>query len=108
VKFERQVGDFAIAAAAAVVELRDGRADTVRVAFTNLAPTPVRAPSIESALLRREPSDEAIAEAVRALGDEIDPWDDLRASAAQKRTMAERAAERALRRARDRAGWRER
>jgi carbon-monoxide dehydrogenase medium subunit len=104
VKFERQVGDYAIAAAAAVVEMADGRVARARIAFTNLAPTPVRAPSIEAALTGLEAGDTAIAAAVEALrDDEIAPWDDLRGTAAQKRRMARAVAERALRLARDRA-----
>jgi carbon-monoxide dehydrogenase medium subunit len=104
VKYERQVGDYAIAAAAAVVDVVDGRVTRARVAFTNLAPTPVRARSIEAALTGMDAGDEAIAAAVGALrDDETAPWDDLRGTAAQKRRMARAAAERALRLARDRA-----
>lgn len=97
VKFERQAGDFAIAAAAAVIRLdADGRVRSAAVAFTNLAPTPVRSPAIEAAIVGRVPD---AAEIARAVGEmrEIDPWDDLRASADVKRHMASAVAERALR-----------
>jgi carbon-monoxide dehydrogenase medium subunit len=103
VKFERQVGDFAMAAAAAVLEIAGDRVERARVAFTNLAPTAVRATSIERQLEGQIATDATIAEAVGSLTDEIAPWDDLRASAEIKRTMARNAAERALRRARERA-----
>lgn len=102
IKFERQVGDFAIAAAAAVVVLDGGRVTQARVAFTNLALTPVRSPAIEAALVGREPDATTIAEATRALV-EIEPWSDLRATAEVKRAMARAAAERAIRLAVERA-----
>ena len=103
VKFERQVGDFAIAGAAAVVEVDDDTIVGARVAFTNLAPTPVRAPSIESALVGA-PATLASARAAEALrDDEIEPWDDLRAPAVIKRRMARVVAARAIGRALARA-----
>jgi CO/xanthine dehydrogenase FAD-binding subunit len=45
-----------------------------------------------------------IAEAAAAIDAAIEPWDDLRATADIKRTMARTAAERAIRRAVGRAG----
>ena len=103
VKFERQVGDFAIAAAGAVVRLVEGRVEDVRVTLTNLAATPVRAMDAEAALTGHEPTDARIGAAADAVDAAIEPWDDLRASAAIKRTMARAAAERAIRRAIERA-----
>jgi carbon-monoxide dehydrogenase medium subunit len=103
VKFERQVGDYAMAAAAAVLRIRDGRVEHARLAMTNLAPTAVRIAAAEAALEGREPTDAAIVDAADAVADGISPWDDLRATADVKRTMARAAAERALRQARDRA-----
>jgi carbon-monoxide dehydrogenase medium subunit len=102
VKFERQVGDVAIAAAAAVVGLDGGVVTEARVTFTNLAPTPVRSPAIEASLIGREPDRGTIVEATQALV-EIDPWADLRATAEVKRAMARAAAERAIRLAVERA-----
>jgi carbon-monoxide dehydrogenase medium subunit len=103
VKFERQVGDFAIAAAAAVMTVRDGRVERVRVALTNVGPAPVRVEAVEAALAGAEPTDEAIAAAVASIAKSIEPWADLRASADVKRSMVTEAARRALRQARDRA-----
>jgi carbon-monoxide dehydrogenase medium subunit len=103
VKFERQVGDYAMAAAAAVLRFRDGRVECAALAMTNLAPTAVRIGAAEAALVGREATDAAIAEAAALVADGISPWDDLRATADVKRTMARAAAERALRQARDRA-----
>jgi len=103
VKFARQVGDFAIAAAAAVIRLdAAGRVEHVAVAFTNLAPTPVRSPAIEAAVVGRVPDATTLAGAVGEVC-EIDPWDDLRTTAEVKRRMARAVAERALRLATSRA-----
>lgn len=97
VKFERQVGDYALAAAAAVVELDGGTIRSARLAFTNLAPTPVRAGSIELALVGAPAGAASVAAAMEAFrDDEIDPWDDLRGSAKVKRRMARAAAGRAV------------
>jgi carbon-monoxide dehydrogenase medium subunit len=103
VKFERQVGDFAMAAAAAAMTVRDGRVTRARVALTNVGPTPVLADAAGTALEGVEPSDAAIDDAVATIADVIEPWADLRASTEVKRRMAVEAARRALRRARDRA-----
>jgi carbon-monoxide dehydrogenase medium subunit len=104
VKFERQVSDFAIAAAGAWVELDGDSFRAARVAFTNLAPTPVRAASIEMALTGAPASPASVQAAVDALrDDELDPWDDLRASATVKRRMARVAGRRAIERALARA-----
>lgn len=100
VKLERQVGDFGMAAAAAVVRLDDGLISEARIALTNAGPTPVRASAAESALAGRAPGDEeAIATAAAAARDGIEPWADLRGSAELKRRLAGVAVERALRRA---------
>ena len=107
VKFERQVGDFAMAAAAAVLTVRDGRVTRARVGLTNVGPTPVLAQAAGEALEGAEPTDRAIDAAVAGIADTIEPWADLRASADVKRSMAVEAARRALRLARDRSGARE-
>jgi carbon-monoxide dehydrogenase medium subunit len=104
VKFERQVGDFAIAAAGAVVRVVDGRVADARITLTNLAATPVRALDAEAALTGAAVSETTISAAADAVDAAIDPWDDLRASAAIKRTMARAATDRAIRRALERAG----
>jgi carbon-monoxide dehydrogenase medium subunit len=63
--------------------------------------TAIRLPA--AALTGHEPTDARIGAAADAVGAAIEPWDDLRASAAIKRTMARAAAERAIRRAIERA-----
>jgi carbon-monoxide dehydrogenase medium subunit len=104
VKFERQVGDFAIAAAAAVVHLSGDTIREARVSFTNLAPRPVRSASIEAALAGAPATAPTVAAAVDGLrDDELDPWDDLRGSVSVKQRMARAAARRAIERALARA-----
>lgn len=96
VKFERQVGDLATAAAAAAVTLDGaGRVAAIAVGFTNLAPVPVRSDTVESALLGTIPDVAMLEKAVRHIP-ELDPWDDLRASTEVKRSMATAAARRSL------------
>lgn len=97
VKFERQVGDFAIAAAAAAVRLEDGRIADASIALTNAAPTVVRAATAEAALAGRLPDDAALRDAAAAAREAIEPWADLRGSPAVKRRLAGVAVERALR-----------
>lgn len=104
VKYERQVGDFAVAAVAAVVEVADGRIRAARLALTNAGPVPLRAGAAEAALVGLTVDDPAgLAEAAALAGDGIEPWADLRGSSAYKvdlvRGLAGRAVQRALARA---------
>lgn len=97
VKFERQVGDFAIAAAAASVRLADGRIAEASIALTNAGPTVLRASGAEDALVGATPGDDAVRAAGAAARDGIEPWADLRGSTAVKRRLAGVAVERAVR-----------
>ncbi|AKU11683.1 medium FAD-binding subunit of molybdenum enzyme [Azoarcus sp. CIB] len=60
---------------------RDGALTDIRVAFGAVAPTPVRAPRTEAALEGRPLDAEAIEAAADAARDEVNPIDDVRASA---------------------------
>lgn len=60
---------------------RDGALTDTRVAFGAVAPTPVRAPRTEAALEGRRLDAEAIEAAATAARDEVNPIDDVRASA---------------------------
>jgi carbon-monoxide dehydrogenase medium subunit len=97
VKFERQVGDFAIAAAAAAVRLQDGRVAEASIALTNAGPTVIRAATAEASLAGRAPDEVAIHEAADAAIERIEPWADLRGGTAIKRRMTGVAVQRALR-----------
>jgi CO/xanthine dehydrogenase FAD-binding subunit len=65
--------------------LPDGSLRDVRLAAGAVAPTVIRCPAVEAALEGREPAPATIDDAVRALGDDIRPIDDLRASADYRR-----------------------
>lgn len=110
VKFERQVGDFAIAAAAAWVRLDGDRVAEASIVLTNAGPTAIRARAAESAIAGRVPETATLREAGEAAREGLEPWPDLRGSRDVKRHLAGIAVERALRaavgRARDDGGKR--
>lgn len=66
---------------------RNGTLSNVRVAFGAVAPTPVRSPHTEQALEGRRLDAATIAEAARAARDEVQPIDDVRASAWYRKEM---------------------
>lgn len=104
VKFERKVGDYAIAATAAQVTLGDdGSVQAARIGLTNLSFTPIRARAAEAALIGNQPDEETIRAAAQAASEECDPGDDLRGPADYKRAMARTVTARALRAAVERA-----
>lgn len=85
--------------------------DTVtaaRIAFGSVAPTIVRAPAAEAALLGHPLAPERIAEAARLIQEAIRPIDDVRASAAYRRHLAGVITRRALEQiaaGAEREGW---
>ncbi len=104
VKFERKVGDYAIAATAAFLALDpDGTVAAAGIGLTNASYTPLRARAAEAALVGREPIEEAIREAAEAAAREADPASDLRGPAEYKRAMIRTMTRRALARALERA-----
>lgn len=97
VKFERKVGDYAIAAAAAQVALDpDGTFASVGLALTNVTFSSVRSRRAEEALVGQPSSIDAIRHAAQIAADDCDPGSDLRGSADYKRAMARTMATRAL------------
>ena len=102
-KYERQVGDYAVAGAAAVVAIEDGTFTDVRIVLTNLGTIPVRARVAED-LLRHKPVDEPAFEvAASAAAESAEPWEDSRGSIAYKRRVAAAVTAQALRTATKRA-----
>jgi len=77
-----------IVAVATLVKVKDNRFTDVRVALNSVAPTPVRAPSVEKALTGREVSLEAVEEAAKLVVNDIKPISDVRASADYRREMS--------------------
>ena len=73
-----------------------GAIDTVRITWGSVAPTPVRSHGVEGILAGATLSDTSIAAAVEAVGTDISPIDDHRASAAYRLTVARSFLRRAL------------
>jgi aerobic carbon-monoxide dehydrogenase medium subunit len=97
IKFERKVGDYAIAAAAAQVALDpDGTFASVGLALTNVTFSSVRSRRAEEALVGQPSSPDVIRQAAQIAADDCDPGSDLRGSADYKRSMARTMANRAL------------
>jgi carbon-monoxide dehydrogenase medium subunit len=106
-KLERKVGDFATAAAAAQLTLSaSGAVERVRIALTNMGPTPVRAAAAEQHLAGRSPDAAALAETARLAAQAASPKADRRGDVEYKREMARVMTRRALEAALARAGGR--
>ncbi len=105
-KLKRKNGDFATAAAAAVVSMSGNQCRSACISLTNAAPTAVRAEQAEAALGGKPVDDELIEQAVQCARDACDPADDLRGDAEYKRHMAGEMVRRAIRQAIKNAGGR--
>lgn len=103
-KFERKVGDYAIAAAAVYLTLDENeRITQAGIGLTNLAYKPLRATGAECLLIGEQPSDELFRQAAELAAQATDPVSDLRGPADYKRAVARTMTLRALRRALERA-----
>ena len=99
-KFTRRAEDWAMVGVCALVQKAgDGTCADVRVAFTNMASTPIRATAAEEALRGQPLSADAIAAAAEQAGEGTDPPDDLNATPEYKRHLARVLTRRALQRA---------
>ena len=103
VKQKRKVGDYATAAAAAVVEMRGGKCAHAAVVLTNAGPAPLPLPEAAAALEGTALGEEDIARAARAAESAADPASDERGPAAFRKKLAGVMTGRALALARDRA-----
>jgi carbon-monoxide dehydrogenase medium subunit len=93
----RSVDDYATVSVGAQAEVADGVLRDLRVFLGAVGPRPMRASSVEKALLDRPADARAIDDAAALVTDDIDPIDDLRGSARYKREMARVWTARALR-----------
>jgi carbon-monoxide dehydrogenase medium subunit len=99
-KFTRRAEDWAMVGVCALVQKApDGTCADVRVAFTNMASTPIRAGAVEAALRGQPLIAEAIAAAADHAGEGTDPPGDLNATPEYKRHLARVLTRRALTRA---------
>jgi aerobic carbon-monoxide dehydrogenase medium subunit len=93
-KFTRRAEDWAMVGVCALVKAEGGQIEDARVAFTNMAATPIRAEAVESAL--RGQGVDAIASAAESAADGTDPPGDLNATPDYKRHLARVLTRRAL------------
>ena len=92
----RRHGDFALVGAVAIVGLRGGRLERVRIAVFAAGPTPIRMASAERVLAGQAPSPALFAEAAQAATRELDTQADLHATAEYRRAVAATLIARAL------------
>jgi carbon-monoxide dehydrogenase medium subunit len=76
VKLRRQVGDFAIVAAAVSITAARGSVDTARIALTGLGPVPVRATEAEEALVGKSLRDPTYLATAKTCADTVELRDD--------------------------------
>ena len=97
VEVARREGDFALAAAGAVVSLdADDRFTQVAVGVAGIAATPVRATAVEQALAGRSATLEAVREAARTIAAAVTAGDDLHATSAYRKHLAATVVARAV------------
>ncbi|HEX4110470.1 MAG TPA: xanthine dehydrogenase family protein subunit M [Solirubrobacteraceae bacterium] len=98
-KFTRRAEDWAMVGVCALVRASAGVCEDVRVAFTNMGSTPLRAGAVEQALRGQPLSAESIAAAAEQAAEGTSPPADLNASAPYKQHLARVLTRRALLRA---------
>lgn len=103
-KLKRKTGDFATAAAAALLRMKGAAVAQVAIALTNAAPTALRATAAERALVGKALDAASLAEAARLAMSICQPTADLRGDVAYKTAMCGEMTRRALQAARARAG----
>lgn len=88
-KIGRRAGhDISLVAVAVALKLADGVIDDARIALNSVAPTPVRAKSVEGALIGRAASPELFEEASKLVINDISPISDVRAPAEYRSYMS--------------------
>jgi len=80
----RRGHDISVTSIALAAWIQDGLFRDVRIALGSMAPTPVRARSVEAALKGRRAEASVIEEAVERLADDVKPISDVRASASYR------------------------
>jgi aerobic carbon-monoxide dehydrogenase medium subunit len=107
VKLERKVGDFAVAAAAAQVTLREsGEIERAGIGLTDAGKVALKAGEAEKYLVGKKPDAATLGQAGKLAAQAAEPTADRRGSVQYKREMARVLTTRALRKAVERAGGR--
>lgn len=96
----RRHGDYALVGAAAAVRVdHEGVCRGARLAYVNAGAVPLLAPQVAEALLGERPSPARLADTAREAADALDPPEDVHATAAYRRHLAEVLGRRVLDRA---------
>ncbi|MEK6227621.1 MAG: xanthine dehydrogenase family protein subunit M [Chloroflexota bacterium] len=96
-KFERKVGDFAIAGVAVMLTLdANGKVARAGIGLTNVGPTAIRAGRAEDVLTGQTPDDKTIAEAASRAAAAAEPVSDLRGPAEYKKDVVRVLTQRAI------------
>ncbi|HEX4816100.1 MAG TPA: xanthine dehydrogenase family protein subunit M [Nonomuraea sp.] len=95
-KVERRVGDWPVAAAGAVITVRDGVIERAGIGLTAVGAAHFCAPEAEEHLAGRPPGEEAFAAAGRIAAERCEPHGDQRGPADYKRHLAAELTRRAL------------
>lgn len=95
-KLKRKTGDWATAGAAVILAMSGGKVTQARIALTNVAPTALRVPAAEAALVGKALDAASLNAAAAAVRDICDPAEDLRGDAEYKTAMAGEMARRAI------------
>jgi carbon-monoxide dehydrogenase medium subunit len=95
-KLKRKTGDFATAAAAAVIRLQDGKVAQARIALTNVNTCALRAAAAEESMVGKAVDKASLNEAARLAMAICDPQADQRGDADYKRAMCGEMTRRAI------------
>jgi carbon-monoxide dehydrogenase medium subunit len=87
-KFVRVAHQWPIVAVAAAVKVDGGTISEARVGLTNMGSTPLRARSVEDALVGKPATDDAVREAAAGAGEGTNPPSDLNGDADYRRHLA--------------------
>jgi len=99
----QRAGDFAVVAAGALVRVEGGRFAEVRLGLGGVSDTSVRAAALEDALTGRPATAEAIEASLALTVEDLEPNDDVHASAAYRLSLVPVLSRRVLGRALERA-----
>ena len=99
----RDASALAVVGVAASVTMQDETCREARVVLGAVAPTPLPAHRASAALVGKRPDDKTVAEAAAIAAEEASPISDLRGSAEYRRALTKVLAERAIRKALERA-----
>jgi carbon-monoxide dehydrogenase medium subunit len=96
-KLKRKSGDFAVAAALALLRIEGGVIQHARIGVTNVSSKSERAEAAENILIGNAPSEALIDQAAKAVADACDPSDGLAGDAQYQTAMAVELSRRSLR-----------